>query len=172
MKVYDGRNDASAEPDQQRLKVGIAEYEVTTDGTVLTTSGLGSCIAVAIHDESAPVAGLAHVMLPTAEDTTGEDPAKFADTGVEALIDALVDAGADPANMVAKIVGGSDMIEFAGDGSGIGQRNLDQVRETLAPYDIPVVGEDIGGTRGRSVRLEGATGDLVVTSGDSEPRTL
>ncbi|QSG10053.1 chemotaxis protein CheD [Halapricum desulfuricans] len=162
MKVYDGQAESESKPEQ--IKIGIAEYDVTRNGAVLTTSGLGSCIGVALHDETVPVSGLVHVMLPSADEAENGNPAKFADTGVETLIEELEDAGGDRSNMVAKIAGGSDMLDFSESGSGIGQRNAEQVQETLEEHGIPVVGADIGGDHGRSIKLKGSTGQLVVKS--------
>jgi chemotaxis protein CheD len=172
MKVYDGtQTETTGEADPQWVKVGIAEYEVTTDGTELTTSGLGSCIGVALVDRATGAAGLVHVMLPAAEEAEGE-PAKFADTGTELLIEDLRALGADPDSLVAKIAGGSDMLDFSESGSSIGTRNAEQVRETLAAHDVPVVGEDVGGDHGRSLRLDATTGDLVVKSANETDQRL
>jgi len=171
MKVYGGESTATSnKPD--RIKVGIAEYDVTRNGAVLTTSGLGSCIGVAVHDDQVSVSGLVHVMLPSAEEMDDDNPAKFADTGVETLIDELESMGGDRTNMIAKIAGGSDMLDFSESGSGIGQRNVVQVKETLETFDIPVVGEDVGGDHGRSLRFEGTSGDLIVKSANKDSRTL
>jgi chemotaxis protein CheD len=169
MKVYDGSTsesapEADADADPERVKVGIAEYEVTTDGADLTTSGLGSCLGVALYDRSTGTAGLAHVMLPTAEEMADDNAAKFADTGTDLLITEMERAGADTDDVVAKLAGGSDMLDFSESGSGIGVRNVEQVRETLAAHDVPVVGENVGGDHGRSLRFEARTGDLVVKS--------
>ena len=171
MKVYDGSQQADASQ-TERIKVGIAEYDVSTDGAVLTTSGLGSCIGVAIHDENADVSGLVHVMLPTADEVDGGNAAKFADTGVETLVEALEDAGGSRRAMIAKIAGGSDMLDFSKNGSGIGERNVKVVRKTLDSLDIPIVESDVGGDHGRSLRLEGETGDLVVKSANRDEKRL
>jgi len=171
MKVYDGTQTEAADATPDRIKVGIAEYEVTTDGAALTTSGLGSCIGVALFDDSVGVAGLVHVMLPTAEEGEG-NRAKFADTGVEALVEAMEDVGANRGNMTAKIAGGSDMLDFSNDGESIGARNAEMVRATLGEYDIPLEGDDVGGDHGRSLRLEADTGDLVVKSANQEANRL
>jgi len=173
MKVYDGSQTKSAqETEPERLKVGIAEYEVTTDAAVLTTSGLGSCIGIALYDEPAGAAGLVHVMLPTAEDVESGNRAKFADTGVIELVEALEAVGASTSTMQAKVAGGSDMLDFSENGSSIGSRNLEQVRSTLAEFDIPIIGEDVGGDHGRSLRLEADSGDLRVKSANTESVVL
>jgi len=173
MKVYDGsETDGAADGQPDRIKVGIAEYDLTTDGAELTTSGLGSCIGVALYDTTTGVAGLVHVMLPSAEEMEDSNAAKFADTGTELLIEEMERAGADANSIEAKIAGGSDMLDFSESGSGIGDRNTEQVRETLEQYGIPVVGEDVGGDHGRSLRLESTTGELVVKSANKQNRRL
>lgn len=168
MKVYDGTG-----PDDgpTLLKVGIAESEVTADDAVLTTSGLGSCVGVALYDPVTTVGGLVHVMLPTADGRDG-DPAKFADTGVDYLIGEMERTGADPNRVRAKLAGGSDMLDFSDDGATIGARNVEQVRAALARNDVPIAGEDLGGDHGRSIRFETETGDLVVKSASRERTTL
>lgn len=172
MKVYDGsQTDQATTGQPERKKVGIAEYEVTTDGAVLTTSGLGSCIGVALYDRESGAAGLVHVMLPQYDEGEGAR-AKFADTGVEVLLEEMERIGARRDTIEAKIAGGSDMLDFSENGSSIGTRNADSVRETLSKYDIPVIGEDVGGDHGRSLRLEATTGDLVVKSASQDSETL
>ncbi|MFB6139573.1 MAG: chemotaxis protein CheD [Halosimplex sp.] len=173
MKVYDGTTTESepvAQP--ERIKVGIAESKVASGNAVLTTSGLGSCLGVAVYDPVADVAGLVHVMLPSLDDMEGTNEAKFADSGIRALVAELERDGAERERMEAKIAGGSDMLDFSENGSGIGVRNVETGRRTLSEFDIPVVGEDVGGDHGRSLRLEVATGDLIVKSANRDAITL
>ncbi|QPV62204.1 chemotaxis protein CheD [Halosimplex litoreum] len=173
MKVYDGTT-AESEPATQpeRVKVGIAESEVTDGNALLTTSGLGSCLGVAVYDRSAAVAGLVHVMLPSIDEMESDNDAKFADSGIRSLVADMERRGADRERMEAKIAGGSDMLDFSENGSGIGVRNVEMGRRTLAEFDIPIVGEDVGGDHGRSLRLEATSGDLVVKSANRDPITL
>lgn len=156
----------------ERIKVGIAEYAVTSDGATLTTSGLGSCIGLALHDPAAGIAGLVHVMLPVAGDQPDAPPAKFADTGTDRLLEAIVDCGGREDRLEAKLAGGSDMLGFCADGEGIGERNVQQVRQTLASRDVAIGAQDVGGDYGRSLRLDGDTGDLVVTTASRETLRL
>jgi chemotaxis protein CheD len=165
MKTY-GREQASG---GSRRRVGIAEFAVTDDGAVLTTSGLGSCLGVALFDDGAGVAGLAHPMLPTAPDEP-ETAAKYTDTAIHALVTEMCAAGAAVDGTRAKLAGGSAMFEFDSQEQPIGERNLATARRTLERRDIPVVATDVGGSSGRSVRLDGATGTLVVKAAGSERR--
>lgn len=173
MKVYDGsQTEQATDAQPERIKVGIAEYEVTTETAELTTSGLGSCVGVALYHDQTNTAGLIHVMLPVSDEMEDGKPAKFADTGTELLIDEMEDIGAPAEELEAKIAGGSDMLDFSEGGSGIGDRNITQVKETLSDAGIPIKGEDVGGDHGRSLSLETSTGDLVVKSANRDDQRL
>jgi chemotaxis protein CheD len=126
-----------------------------TPGEVLVTIGLGSCVGVALVDARRPIVGLAHVMLP-AGDADGP-VAKFADSGVPRLAEAVRELGA--ARLEAVLVGGAQMFSFSGENGGnIGARNEAAVRDELARLSIPVRAAATGGRRGRTVRVhvEGA----------------
>ena len=173
MKVYDGSQTGEATDAQpERIKVGIAEYEVATEAAELTTSGLGSCVGVALYHEQTNTAGLIHVMLPVSDEMEDGKPAKFADTGTELLIEEMDAASAPPNELEAKIAGGSDMLDFSEGGSGIGDRNITQVKETLSEAGIPLIGEDVGGDHGRSLSLETSSGDLLVKSANRDDQRL
>ncbi|MFB6122835.1 MAG: chemotaxis protein CheD [Haloferacaceae archaeon] len=160
MKVHGGVDSTSS---GGRINVGIADWAVTDAGATLSTSGLGSCLGVALYDDVAGVAGLVHVMLPEA-DPSAENPAKFTDSGIELLLREVVAAGASFDDVVAKLAGGSRMFEFDSQARSIGERNVAVARETLELEGVPLVAEDVGGDYGRSLRLSGASGDLVVKS--------
>jgi chemotaxis protein CheD len=149
-----------------RVKVGVAEFAVVTDDTLLTTSGLGSCVGVAVADPTAGVAGLAHVMLPELPEGRSDPakPAKAAAVGVERLLTAVETAGGDPEAVEAKLAGGSRMFDFSGVSEGVGERNVERAREALAERDVTVVAEDVGGDYGRSLELRPETWTLTVTS--------
>lgn len=150
------------------VTVGIAEYAVVTGSAAITTSGLGSCVGVAVYDRTGEAAGLAHVMVPEADGADGP-PAKFADAGTAALIEALTAAGGT--ELRAKLAGGSDMLGLS-EGATIGERNAAQVREVLADHDVPVVAADIGGESGRSLQFETVSGTLLVRTADGRTHQL
>jgi chemotaxis protein CheD len=153
-----------------RVKVGVAEFAVATGDTLITTSGLGSCVGVAVADPTTGVAGLAHVMLPKLPEgrTDPAKPAKSVGVGIERLLTAVETMGGDPDTAEAKLAGGSRMFDFSGVGEGVGERNVERTRETLADRGVPVVGEDVGGTYGRSLELCPETWTLTVTSAHEE----
>ena len=132
-----------------------------TPGDVLVSLGLGSCIGLALVDKRAGVAGLAHIVLP---ETTGnpkpEAMNKFADHAVPALVDGMVERGASRVFMQAALVGGASM--FAGVGAEVGRRNAVAVRELVAARRLNVVAEAVGGSRGRTVRVDVTSGTVSV----------
>ena len=75
----------------------VAELRAATAGTTLVTVGLGSCVAIVLHDPVARVGALAHVLLPSpslARSATHR-PARVPHTAVPAMIDAMTELGAD-----------------------------------------------------------------------------
>jgi chemotaxis protein CheD len=159
---------------RNRVRVGISDFAVTTRDADLVTSGLGSCIAIAVFDPHDVVAGLAHALLPTpqtASTGTTSPASKFANTAVAALLDEMYAAGASPDDTRAKLAGGSRMFEFSAS-EGVGRRNVEAARAALADRGVPVVATDVGGDYGRSVRLRGSDGEFVVRSAVSGDRTL
>ncbi|MFW5924229.1 MAG: chemotaxis protein CheD [archaeon] len=153
----------------QRIRVGVADMAVTTDADLLVTSGLGSCVAVAVHDGNG-VGGLLHAMLPTAPEHVDRPP-KYVDTGLDAMVTELSSLGADPDGLSAKLAGGASMLDL-GNGSPVGTKNVAAAREALSARDIAVVAAETGGDAGRSVTFDPSTGVVTIKRVDSEEETL
>ncbi len=153
-----------------RIKVGVGELAVATDGETLTTSGLGSCVAVALVDEDAGVRGLLHAMLPTRDEarTPAARPGKYVDGGIERLVEELRQAGASPNRLEARVAGGAEMLDLT---DAVGPRNVERTERSLDAADVPIVASDVGDGVGRTVRFR-ADGGLVVRAADGFERTL
>ena len=152
--------------------VDIADFAVVGGDAVLVTAGLGSCVALALHNPATGLAGLAHILLPSVGiGPPSIHPAKYADTGVPLLLEELRRRGAQ-GRIEARMAGGARMFAaLLASGINMGQRNIDATRAALYKLGIPVVGEDVGGEYGRSVRVVAATGAMTVRSlvgGDRE----
>ena len=149
------------------ILVRVAEYHAARPGSVLVTLGLGSCVAVALHDAEAGVGGLAHVLLPSLSlSRASGNPGRFPQTAVPLLAQAMGGLGADQRRMTARLVGGASMFaSLAAAGSvQMGERNVVAVRAVLGKMGIPVIGELVGGGLGRSVWFDVSTGQLTVRS--------
>jgi chemotaxis protein CheD len=158
------------------VTVNMADMNVVKGTGGLRTTGLGSCVGVALYDPLAKVAGMAHVMLPNSEIARGATvvPAKYADLAIPELIRRMSEMDASLASIHAKLAGGAQM--FAGIGNTdilrIGPRNVESCKEALAKYNIPLVAEDTGGHYGRTIELHCETGKLVVRSVQRETKEL
>lgn len=148
------------------IKVGMADYKIASPPNGLITMGLGSCVAVVLRDPVTKVGGMIHVMLPDSKAMRGEhgNLAKFADTGIAALIKQMEDAGARKSRLIAKLAGGATMFASAKSCSWsmIGDRNVEACRKILAEYRIPILAEDTGENYGRTVTFYPETGEYHV----------
>lgn len=131
---------------------------------------LGSCVGIAVFDPVSRVGGLAHVLLPCSALGHG-DRGKFADTAVDWLLDEAISAGCEKQRLVAKIGGGASMFGNHVD-NGIGEKNIRAVKERLSRHSIRLVAESVGGTRGRKMLLDPATGRVEVQIIGSEPEII
>ncbi|MBU5426556.1 chemotaxis protein CheD [Tissierella pigra] len=147
------------------IKVGMADLNVTKCPNNLTTLGLGSCVGIVLYDKTNKIAGLAHIMLPSSRDIkNNENKAKFADTGIEELLDSMIRIGANKNNLIAKIAGGSQMFNFNSNNDilKIGERNVLATKTKLKELNIKIVSEDTGGNFGRTIILNSTDGSLQV----------
>lgn len=138
---------------EENRVVGIAEIALSQSPQRLVAYGLGSCVGVTLYDGKSRTGGLAHVMLPTSRlHSTEAAPGKYADTAMSSLLAEMLKAGCSLDNLRAKIVGGANMFASLTQSSvPIGLRNVSAVRQILAEMGIPIVGEDVGGTQGRTL---------------------
>lgn len=146
------------------IKVGIADMNVVQSPNLIRTSGLGSCVGVVIYDTQKEIAGLVHVMLPDSSLAKADsiNIAKYADTGIEELINRLIKIGARIINLKAKIAGGAQMFQFSTQNEmmRIGPRNVEAVKKELKRFSIPIIAEDVGGSSGRTIEFNPSTRKL------------
>ena len=148
------------------IRVKVADYAVAQGEVVLSSVGLGSCIAIALYDARTGVGGLAHILVPSpslARDTS--NPAKFPTTAVPLLVEEMRRRGASQ-EITAKIAGGASMFAslIPAGGINMGERNAVATRQALVDAGLPLVAEDCGGEHGRSVYFHLRDGRLEVRS--------
>lgn len=132
----------------------------------MSVLGVGSCVVVILYDKTARVGGLAHILLPDPGAAPGRQPPwRFATTAIPALLAELEAAGADRRRITARLVGGARMLRdpMAPDRLFVGERNVDAARAVLARQGIEIVGEDVGGDGGRSLRFHLEDGGVRIT---------
>jgi len=147
--------------------VKVADWAAERGDGVLVTLGLGSCVAIMLHDPQTQAGAMAHVLLPSTSLTRDfTNKAKFPETAVPLLIERLKVLGADPRRLVAKLAGGASMFsQLVTPGTiQMGERNVLASRSALRAAAIPIVRESVGGDRGRSVRFYIDDGRVVIRS--------
>ena len=150
---------------KKMIVVGVGELGITDESpSDVKTFALGSCVGVIMFNSGATVVGLLHVQLP--ERPAGIDEKKelitrYADTGIPMLIEQFKKKyKVDLLDLKTKLVGGSAM----GDPNGvfnIGKRNILAVKKVLWKHGIPIVAQDLGGDKYRTVSI--SVGSPVVT---------
>jgi chemotaxis protein CheD len=146
-------------------RVTISQVRIEQSPAVLKAYGLGSCVAVALYDPEARIGGLGHMLLPKKpEKNAPGSESKYVDAGILEIVEELLQAGASRDLLVAKVAGGANMFESTYQTliKSIGARNAKSARETLASLGIPILGEEVGGNRGRTVEFDLATGNMMV----------
>ena len=159
---------------QTKIEVSMGRGAVTTAPHIISSSGLGSCVVVALYDPKWKLGGLAHIMLPDSSSLNGyHPPYQCADTAIAALIKELRSMTANPQNMVAKLVGGAKMFLSSDNfGTGIGDQNIISVKRILKRKRIPVIGENTGGNYGRSVEFYLDSGKVMVRAIGREDKEI
>lgn len=157
------------------IKVGMADLNICHSPDAITTLGLGSCVGIALYDKTTQIAGLAHIMLPDSTKVRqNQNRAKFADTGIDMLVQMLVKEGARKQALTAKIAGGAQMFAFSSNNDmlRVGQRNVEAVKSKLGSLGIRILAEDTGLNFGRTVEFYPETGDFVIKAVGKEVRTI
>lgn len=150
----------------RRISVGIGQLALSRDPhDILVAYGLGSCVGISCWDPEAKVAALAHILLPSSEGKRVDDrePARFADSGIDLLLQRLAEAGAVKRRLIVKVAGGAAVLGAANaEKFKIGARNAEAITERLKHHGIRVAAADLGGTKGRTMELHVATGKTFV----------
>lgn len=147
--------------------VGVGEYHIVAPPGKLTCIGLGSCVGIAIYDLRIGIGGVAHAMLPKYDEGRDKKNAsKYTDSAIYIMVDELVELGCSKVSLRAKMAGGAQMFSFiASDNLNIGQRNSDAARETLKKERIPLIGEHVGGSKGRTTIFDPTSGQYQIKIG-------
>ena len=166
MPVKTKRSNGSE--NEEEISVAVGSYYVASNPGQLCCIGLGSCVAIALHDPRRHIGGLAHAMLPKYEEGRDKlNAGKYVDTAVYLMVDELIEMGAKKHALTAKIVGGSQMFQFSvSDTLDIGSRNIEAALATLEKEGITIIAEDVGGYVGRTIHFDLCTGKIrIQTSG-------
>jgi chemotaxis protein CheD len=115
------------------------------------TAIVGSSVALCIWDPTRRVGGAAQFLLP--ETPQGDyDDTKYGDAAGNRLLRLLLDLGANPRALQAKVFGGlQPVVTFGNPAECLGTRNAAVAMRFLASKEIHLVAREIGGRSGRKV---------------------
>ncbi len=123
---------------------------------------LGTCVGVAIYDETAGIGGLIHLLLPEPP-TPGStfQSEKYAVTGVPRFIKALRDEGATTGNMKATLAGGALIgpVSRQDLNLDIGGRTAELAKSILNREGIEIELSETGGLFASTINLNMETGE-------------
>ncbi len=156
------------------LSLNLGEWQVSTNaGEVLTCLGLGSCVALCAHDPEAGVAGMTHMVLPSSLGSSSSSGPKFVDVAIPLLIERMEHEGAVRRRIACYLVGGAHILKnTTTEIAQVGGRNIEAAQVGLAELRLRVRAEDVGGDRGRTVRLHVGSGLVEVSIAGAESLTL
>lgn len=151
--------------ENKEIKIGIGELSIGFPPDKIITIGLGSCIGIAIYDETNRIAGLSHIMLPDSKGFSNQsNMMKFADIAIPKLVNDMIASGANKSKLKSKIAGGASMFNYTDKSSTleVGKRNAESVKKVLKDLRIPILSEDTGGSSGRTMIIEADTGKVFI----------
>ena len=146
------------------INVGIADLQVAFSPDILRTI-LGSCVGVCLYDPGGQIGGLSHIMLPERNQYITNEK-KYADSAIPLLLNRMLINGAVRERIIAKIVGGSDMVGFLNNViiSKIGENNIKMVKNVLNNINIKIIAEDVGGNFARTIDFYIEDGKISIRS--------
>lgn len=117
---------------------------------------LGSCVAVCLWAEGEG-GGMNHYVLPYGG-PSGDLSGKHGPRAIQALLQRLDALGLPAKRLTAKVFGGASPLC----NSPLGRANAQLALRLLSEARIPVVAQDVGGTRGRRIAFNPRTGAVLV----------
>lgn len=147
--------------------VEMATYILKESPQVLVARGLGSCVAVSLYYREKRIGALCHAMLPSnQEKVSSGNPLRFLDHLLYQIFNDFEAKGISTFSLEAKIVGGANMFPALNKESDFllttGEKNIEMARKILKEKGVLLVGEEVGGHYGRSVKFHLETGILTV----------
>lgn len=149
-----------------RIEIGMGKIYIAEAPTILSTSSIGSCVAVCLWSQVSKKGSLAHVMLPKipmAIDTITEAELKYGDIAIKVMTAELAERGVNTNQLVAKIVGGANMFPgIQARSQRVGEKNVEFIKQLLGEFNIPIAAEETGGNTGRAISFDLSNGIITV----------
>lgn len=150
---------------QLHLKPG--ELIVCQEPRLIVTV-LGSCVAVTMFHAPSRLAAMCHAMLPEPKHKNAADlePGlfRYVSQVIPEMCGYFKAAGRNPGEVEVKLFGGGNVIKMAEEPASerwIGSANVRRARELLLHSGFSIRASNVGGTDGRKVLFNTATGEVM-----------
>ena len=146
------------------LVVGVGDCQISNNPEdSIVTYALGSCIAIIIYDPVVRVGGLLHYLLPDSTidpEKAVKAPFTYADTGIPKLFHSVYALGAEKKRLLVQAAGGAQVL--ASELFQVGKRNQLAMKKIMWRAGVLVHNEEVGGDQSRTIRMELATGRVLM----------
>jgi chemotaxis protein CheD len=129
---------------------------------------LGSCVGVSFWSPRLGVGALSHSLLPRCARETNLDPStghRYVDFAIRDLARQMDDLGALRSEVQVKLFGGGDVLLVSEAASAIptvGKMNCEVALEVVRAEGFRVTASSLGGTLGRNIQFNTATGEVLL----------
>jgi chemotaxis protein CheD len=148
------------------VEVQMADLQVVGGPpAVLVTRGLGSCLGITFYDPIKKMGAMAHSMLPDFDKARSKtNPHRFVNSSIHKMVEEFEKKGCPRTRIIAKLFGGAHMFSFINTDSvlNVGQKNIEMAVALLKELGIKVVGQEVGGTFGRTIEFNLDNGKVLV----------
>jgi chemotaxis protein CheD len=122
---------------------------------------LGSCVVVSLWDRKLEYGGMNHFLYPRTSDPS-RATAQYGNVSTKMLLRLFLESDTRLEDLEAQILGGAAQDLNGPTTADIAQQNIHVARQIMGRLGIPIVSQDVGGTKGRKVIYNTHTNDLVV----------
>jgi len=131
---------------------------------------LGSCLSVTMFHRKARMGAICHGLLPKCRERaicgrSCAERAKYVECAIEMMVKLFDDNHLKRSELEVKVFGGADMfsVRLGGRNSiSVGRQNIEIAQQTLEKAGLRVIALDVGGTAGRKLFFNTATGDVLL----------
>jgi len=131
---------------------------------------LGSCLSVTMFHRKAHVGAICHGLLPKCRERAVcsrpcAEQAKYVECAISMMVKLFDDNKLKRSEIEVKVFGGADMFSMRLGGRNsisVGRQNIEIAQQSLEKAGLRVIAMDVGGTAGRKLFFNTATGEVLM----------
>jgi chemotaxis protein CheD len=139
--------------ERAEVHVAMGDLQVVRHGETLVAL-LGSCVAIALLWRAGGRCAMAHCLLPSGPGSAMRIGGRYVDQAVPSLIRLLGITEADKGDVEVVLTGGASMLRSTRVAGAVGKLNIAAACEALEAHGLSITHMDVGGRRGRQVRID------------------